>query len=242
MYHFEQEFSVAGRDTRHPTDVFAKRLIQPELLDHAPPEVARENLADLVRINSHFGGHSTLKQLLTTAIGTRQEFTLLDVGAASGDTGRVVKALYPQATVTNLDYNSVNLHSAAFPKIIADAFHLPFLPESFDYVLSSLFLHHFEDCQVEALLRGMYRVARPSLLIADLERHILPYIFLPASRRLFKWGDITVHDGVRSVRAAFKACELAALARKAGIRNPTVEIHRPAFRLTLHAEKADELT
>ena len=42
--------------------VFAKRLIKPELLDHAPPEEARPNLADLVRINSNFGGHSTIRK------------------------------------------------------------------------------------------------------------------------------------------------------------------------------------
>jgi 2-polyprenyl-3-methyl-5-hydroxy-6-metoxy-1,4-benzoquinol methylase len=217
--------------------VFAKRRIQPELLDHAPPDVARRNLADLVRINSYFGGHSTIRKMLTSAIGREEEFTLLDVAAASGDTGRLITGLYPGAKVTNLDYNGVNLSSASYPKVIADAFQLPFPQGSFDYVLSSLFLHHFEDEQVEALLRELYRVARRAILITDLERHFLPYIFLPISRPFFTWGDITVHDGVRSVRAAFKAGELANLARRAGVANPSVLTHRPAFRLTLHAAK-----
>jgi 2-polyprenyl-3-methyl-5-hydroxy-6-metoxy-1,4-benzoquinol methylase len=217
--------------------VFSKRLIQPEILDDAPPEVARGNLADLVRINRYFGGHSAIRRLLASSVKDLGTFSVLDVGAASGDTGRLITSLYPGANVTNLDHNAVNLQSADYPKLIADAFHLPFQPESFDFVLSSLFLHHFEDDQVVSLLRGMYRIARCAVLIADLERHILPYIFLPLSRPLFKWGDITVHDGVRSVRAAFKVAELQSLAIRAGIADPVVESYRPAFRLTLRGEK-----
>ncbi len=217
--------------------MFAKRLILPELLDHAPPEIARENLADLVRINSRFGGHSTIRQLISNALDAAGESSLLDVGAASGDTARLISGLYPGARVTNLDQSPVNLQSASHPKLIADAFHLPFGPRSFDYVLSSLFLHHFEDEQVVRLLADMYRVSRRGILITDLERHILPYIFLPLSRPLFKWGDITVHDGIRSVRAAFTAAELGRLATHAGIPKPIVKSHRPAFRLTLRAEK-----
>jgi 2-polyprenyl-3-methyl-5-hydroxy-6-metoxy-1,4-benzoquinol methylase len=221
----------------HPIDVFKQRRIQPELLDHAPPEIARRNLADLVRINRYFGGHSTIRKMLADTVRKDEEFNLLDVAAASGDTGRLITRLYPQAKVVNLDYNGVNLSSAAYPKVIADAFHLPFPAGSFDYVLSSLFLHHFEDDQVEVLLRELYRVARRAILVADLERHVLPYIFLPISRPFFTWGDITVHDGVRSVRAAFKPGELVKLARRAGMANPRVVTYRPAFRLALHAAK-----
>lgn len=217
--------------------MFAKRLILPELLDHAPAEIADDNLADLVRINKRFGGHSTIRQLLANTIHGQGKFTLLDVGAASGDTGKLISRLYPGAKVTNLDQSVTNLKLSSHPKVIADGFHLPFRDESFDYVFSSLFLHHFEDRHVEALLNGMYRVARRAILIADLERHILPYIFLPISRPLFNWGNITVHDGIRSVRAAFTAAELANLASNAGIPNATVQVHRPAFRLTLRAEK-----
>jgi hypothetical protein len=88
--------------------MLARRRILPELLDHAAPEVARENLADLVRINSHFGGHSTIRTMLSRSVGDQEKFTLLDVAAASGDTGRLIKSLYPGATVVNLDYNPVN--------------------------------------------------------------------------------------------------------------------------------------
>ncbi|MBV9084285.1 MAG: methyltransferase domain-containing protein, partial [Acidobacteriaceae bacterium] len=147
--------------------VFAHRLIEPELMDHAEPEEARRTLADLVRINRFLGGHSTIRSMFAQIVSPHESFTLLDIGAASGDTARVIRESYPHATVTSLDYNQVNIEAAPHPKVIADAFHMPFQPESFDFVLSSLFLHHFTDDQVALLLRSFHDAARRGVLIAD---------------------------------------------------------------------------
>jgi SAM-dependent methyltransferase len=214
-----------------------KRLIEPELLDHLPAEEARENLADLVRINRHFGGHSVLRKALGEIARADESFSVLDVGAASGDAARVIGASFPRASVTSLDQNAVNLSEAPEPKLLADAFRLPFREGSFDVVFSSLFLHHFETAQVAELLRGFYAVARRGLVMCDLERHILPYLFLPVTKVLFGWKKITVHDGVISVRAAFRANEMEAVSRAAGIEGAEVRVHRPAFRLSLVARK-----
>ena len=213
--------------------MFKKRLIQPELLDHAEPDEARLNLLDLTRINKLFGGYSTTSKLLARVVKPTDRFTLLDVGAASGDMSRHLRSIYPNAEITCLDYNLVNAEAAPAPKLIADAFALPFAARSFDFVFSSLFLHHFTDEAVVELLAEFYSVARSAVLITDLERHILPYCFLPASRPFMKWNRLTVHDGIISVRAAFKRQELESLARSAGMRQVSAEVHRPAFRLSL---------
>lgn len=217
--------------------MFSKRLIRPELLDHLPPEEARENLADLVRINRKFGGHSVLRKTLASIAGAFEEFTLLDVAAASGDAARLIQRDFPRASITSLDYNDANLGAAPYPKLIGDAFRLPFLPESFDFVLSSLFLHHFQDAQVVELLRSFYTVARRGVVACDLERHVLPYMFLPATKFLLGWQRVTVHDGVISVRASFRAEELSALSRQAGMEAAEIRVHRPAFRISLIARK-----
>lgn len=217
--------------------MFAKRLIKPELLDHLPAEEARPNLEDLVRINTRFGGHSVLMKTLKRAIVSRGSFTLLDVGAASGDAARLVQQLYPSAAITCLDQNRTNMQQAPFPKLLANAFELPFASASFDYVLCSLFLHHFTDEQVVDLLASFYAVARKGLLVFDLERQLLPYLFLPVTRLLFQWQPVTVHDGIISVRASFRANELLALAQRARIDQADVQIHRPAFRLSMIALK-----
>ncbi|HEX4749589.1 MAG TPA: methyltransferase domain-containing protein [Bryobacteraceae bacterium] len=217
--------------------LFAKRVIKPEKLDHLSPEEARPNLADLVRINSHFGGHSTILKTLARVATPEDCFTILDIGAASGDTARTIGAKYPLARVVSFDYSETNLGAAPAPKVIGNAFRLPFAAFSFDYVLCSLFLHHFEDESVVDLLHNFYELARRALLVVDLERHILPYLFLPVSKPFFGWHHVTVHDGIISVRASFKCNELVSLAERAGILHCSVEIIRPAFRLAMVAKK-----
>ncbi len=244
FYHFARlQAGAAGKltDWSERRSLFSKRFIEPELLDHLPAEEARPNLADLVRINRRFGGHSVIRKTLGRVAEPNDEFTVLDVGAASGDTARFIAELYPRASVTSLDYNFVNLEAAPRPKVIANAFDLPFRAGSFDYVMSSLFLHHFTDEQVVALLHDFYGIARRALLVCDLERHVVPYWFLPATKRLFGWKKITVHDGRISVRAAFRMRELLALSKQAGIEKAEGAVHRPAFRIALVARKAESL-
>ena len=214
-----------------------QRRIEPEALDHVPPETARPNLADLVRINRSFGGHSALLRTLKRAVGQQRSFSILDVGAASGDSASVIKARYPLARAVSLDLNWTNLERASQPKLIADAFSLPFAPSSFDYVLCSSFLHHFEDEQVRELLREFYRVAKCAVIVCDLERHILPYLFLPATRHFFGWNGITVADGVKSVRASFRVPELLAAAESAHPVRTQARVYRPAFRIGMIAWK-----
>jgi SAM-dependent methyltransferase len=217
--------------------LFPKRLIKPELLDHLSPEDAAPNLAELVRINRYFGGHSVIRRTLARAVRRRGPFSVLDIGAASGDTARLIEELYPAASVTSLDRKDANLSGAPHPKIAADAFQLPFQPGSFDFVLCSLFLHHFIDEQVTELLGIFYALARRGLLICDLERRAVPYFFLPATKLLWGWSRVTLHDGMRSVRASFLPGELLHLAKRAGIPQARVEVHRPAFRISLVAMK-----
>jgi SAM-dependent methyltransferase len=215
----------------------SQRLIKPEILDHLPPEEARQNLADLVRINRYFGGHSVIRHTVERVVNGEPYFSLLDVGCASGDTARLVLSQYPHARITSLDYNRVNMENAPYPKVVANAFDLPFRDLSFDFVLSSLFLHHFSDEQVVGLLAQFYRITRKALLICDLERNLVPYVFLPASKFVFGWKRVTVHDGIRSVRASFRERELLHLAKRAGIENPELHTHRPAFRVSVIARK-----
>jgi ubiquinone/menaquinone biosynthesis C-methylase UbiE len=213
--------------------MFDQRLIEPEALDHVTPEEARPNLADLVRINRLLGGHSVLRRSLRLLPPTQNARTFLDVGAASGDSAGVIRKLFPASVVVSLDYNRTNIEKAPYPKVLGNAFELPFEPEAFDYVVCSLFLHHFQNAGIVDLLRSFYLTARKGVIVCDLERHILPYLFLPATKWLLRWNAITVQDGRKSVRAAFRAKELTQLAKAAGIENTHIRVHHPAFRLSM---------
>ena len=149
--------------------------------------------------------------------------------------GDCVRANYPGARVTSLDYRLSHLRENSGPSVVGDAFALPFRDASFDFVFSSLFLHHFTNEQITELLGSFGRVARRCVLAIDLERNPIAYWFLPATRRLLGWDPVTVHDGKISVEAAFQPRELEALAQAAGLRDTRAKAYWPAFRVALSA-------
>lgn len=205
------------------------------MLDHAPPDVARASLRDLARINRYLGGYYVLGRLFASVVKPADSFSVLDIGAASGDMGAAIQRRYPRAQVTSLDHQCAHLLQAADPKLAADAFRLPFRPASFDFVFSSLFLHHFTNEQVVELFRSFRSIARRAVLAIDLDRGPLAYHFLPRTRWLFGWHDITISDGQISVAAALKKEELLELAVRAGLSGALVRVHRPWSRLSLVA-------
>ena len=217
------------------TQTMTARNIRRELLDDAEPAEAALNLEDLVRINRFLGGYLVLDALMRNVASRQDSFTVLDVGAASGDMGKAICRKYPKARVTSLDLRANHLEGAPSPKVVADAFRLPFRPRSFDFVFSSLFLHHFQDADVVLLLEQFREAARVAVLGIDLDRGPFGARFIPATRWLFGWHSITLHDAPASVEAAFKREELRALALRAGLQNVCVRVHRPWSRLSLVA-------
>ena len=211
------------------------RVFGVELMDTAEPELARGSLRDLVRLNRYFGGHIVLRGMLAGLVRRDEAFSVLDVGAASGDMAAVVHRLYPRANVVCLDRRMLHLEDARTIRVAGDAFHLPFAPRSFDFVFSSLFLHHFRNDGVVELLRGFRTTARRAVLAIDLDRHPLAYYFPPATQWLLQWRDITVHDAKLSVESGFKSHELRELALAAGLSRACVQTHHPWFRLSLVA-------
>lgn len=209
------------------------RVPRAERLDSADAVEAERNLRDIARINRWFGGHRTLIQVLRRFIRPQDRFSILDVGAASGDMGRCVQKRFRNANVVSLDRRPLHLKTANMPKVAADAFALPFADGSFDFVMCSSFLHHFSNGEVVALLREMRRLARRSVIVLDLERHPFAYFFLPLTRGFLRWSELTVHDGCASVESAFSRSELESVALALSPAKVTIHRHRPWFRLSI---------
>ena len=174
------------------------RILRPELLESAEPALANRNLRDIARINSWFGGHRALLCVFKDLAPRQKQFSVLDVGAGSGDMGKCLRRRFRNATVVSLDHRSFHLRDAPGPRVAADAFQLPFLPGAFDFVFCSSFLHHFSDLEVIELIVELRRFARRALIVLDLERHPLPYHLGVATlgRRLEKSGDSSGHHYV----------------------------------------------
>jgi ubiquinone/menaquinone biosynthesis C-methylase UbiE len=203
-----------------------------ELLDapDLPADEVAQTLADLRRYNRWLGGRSVLLNLLTAeGLG---RFSMLDVGAASGDLSEAVTQRFGGAQVVLCDRKRGHLPGRG---VAASAEALPFPNGSFDFVSASLLLHHFRDPDVVRLLGEFGRVARRAVLVNDLERHWIPLAFVHASAPVFARSRVTRSDAPASVRQAFRPEELHKLAERAGFQHVTVRRHRPWFRLSLVA-------
>lgn len=203
-----------------------------ELLDRPDAPVAEVvvSLADLRRYNRWLGGTRVLLRLL--AAEGLDRFSLLDVGAASGDLSEEVSRRYPGARIVLCDRKYKHLPGFG---VAAEAEALPFARRSFDFVAASLLLHHFPDAGVVQALREFGRVARRAVLVNDLERHWFPLAFVRCTAPVFARSPLTRHDASASVRQAFRPQELRVLAHQAGFARVTVRRHRPWFRLSVVA-------
>ena len=209
------------------------RVLEPEWLESAGPAHADRNLRELAVINRWFGGHRALLRMMKGLVDPAEHFSVLDVGAGSGDMGKCLAGHFRNAKVVSLDHRTTHLRNAPSPRVVADALRLPFAKQAFDFVLCSSVLHHFPDCEVTDMISELRHFARRALLLLDLERHPLAYHFLPLTRRILGWGPLTVHDGRVSVAAAFRMQELVSLARAAGAEVAVGRRHRPWFRVSV---------
>src|SRR5215211_5985293 len=155
---------------------FQKRSSELEHLDKGDytPEEYEGCLAELRRVNRFLGDARALRRSLLAQVEREalKSFSVLDVGAGSGELLRTVAAwageTEREALLVGLELNARSAgaiieESAAFPFIHAvrgDALRLPFNDGRFDYTICSLFTHHFKDEQVVNILNELGRVAR----------------------------------------------------------------------------------
>ncbi|MDX1494528.1 MAG: methyltransferase domain-containing protein [Longimicrobiales bacterium] len=96
------------------------------------------------------------------------------------------------------------------------------LPEGYDLVTSSLFLHHLERGEAVALLRRMADACRRRLLVQDLRRTRLGYVLAWLGLHTLTRSDVARTDGLRSVEAAFTRDEVVELCHEAGLTGAVV--------------------
>ncbi|MET0556135.1 MAG: methyltransferase domain-containing protein [Vicinamibacteria bacterium] len=164
--------------------------------------------------------------------------SLLDVGCGSGDVPLWVAAqLGRPVAVVGVDLKPLHLAAAEGPLrgVAADVHALPFADGRFDVVTASLFLHHFDGPDVARVLRELYRVARRALVVNDLRRSRVPYLFGRAAFPLLFRSHVSVEDGLLSIRRAFTPRELADAFTEARL-PATITAHWP-YRLLAVARK-----
>jgi 2-polyprenyl-3-methyl-5-hydroxy-6-metoxy-1,4-benzoquinol methylase len=102
------------------------------------------------------------------------------------------------------------------------------LPEGFDVIVSSLFLHHLTNDQAGQLLAATTVAATHLALINDLRRSRYGLTLAYFAGHVLSSSPVVRVDAVRSVRAAFTMQEALAMAEAAGMKGATVHRRWPA--------------
>lgn len=229
---------------------FRQRSYELENIDKGTytPEEYEGCLVELRRVNEWLGDAKVLRESLFTEMERAglQSFSVLDVGAGSGELLRVTAKWAREtnrvATLVGLELNersaaAILAESRDFPEISslqADGLTLPFPNRCFDYVIQSLTLHHFDDVGAVSVIREMGRVAARGIFVIDLRRNPVAYFFYTTVGRLFLHNRLLREDGALSILKSFTPPEMEELGRQAGLINFRVEKHFPS-RLVLCA-------
>ncbi len=173
---------------------------------------------------------------------------ILDVASGGGD---VAIGLWKKAQRTGLDVEVVGVdlspraiefaqHRAAEAganvrfealDVLADE-----LPNGFDIMTCSLFLHHLSNAEAKLLLEKMSAAAGRMVVINDLYRSRWNLFLVWLGTWLFTRSDVARVDGPLSVKAAFIPQEVRALAEEAGLAGARVYSRWPC-RLLLEWRK-----
>jgi hypothetical protein len=205
------------------------RSVQPEMLDAlsaADPRAAGSR-ADLRRLNFLMGHAGILARAIRGFLSEKHEDSrplhLVEIGAGDGTLlltiARRLSALPITARATMVDRQDLISPESrqgfaalgwSVESVAADVFDwLGQTSARADVLFTNLFLHHFPDKELEALLR--LAAARTNLFIACEPRR--SPVALAAARCLGVIGcnSVTRHDAVVSVRAGFAGREISAL-------------------------------
>ncbi|HEX5483357.1 MAG TPA: methyltransferase domain-containing protein, partial [Terriglobia bacterium] len=217
-----------------------RRIVSHELLDDDLGSASdlRKSLDDLWRINRWLGGVAGMRRLFAKFFSRSTQahpLRILDVGAGdgrlAGHLSGELKRCGCRAEIFVLDRRvSHFLHhpDSRMARVAGDALRLPFAPNTFDVTICNLLLHHFSGDAARQLLKSLFAVAAEAVLVNDLDRRWLPYLFIRYAPFVAR-SPITRWDGAASVRQAYTRTELSALARDSGFSSFEV-VTLPCFR------------
>lgn len=221
--------------------MLATRAIAEEQMDadDLDPAVYSDVLHDLAQVNSVTMARRPTLGFLGRATKGMSRFRLLDVGFGDGDMLRTI-ALWAarrgiEAELIGVDLNPRSLAAARSrtPHDLPVDYRIGDYadqPEAFDFVISSLVVHHMTHDQLIAFLRFMDGRAIKGWFVNDLHRHGFAHAGYPLLATLFGWHPIVKADGQLSIARSYRPDEWPPLLAEAGIKGARVNRRFP-FRL-----------
>ncbi len=219
-------------------NALAQRRCAPEIMDQPglDPHQHLRALRGLARINRVSASHRILwEPIAAIARATPgRALRILDIATGAGDVpirlwrraqraGLSVELCGADVSATAVEHARQNAQRAgAEVEFVRSDVLQAELPDGFDVITSSLFLHHLDDEQATALLRKMARAASRCVLISDLLRCRMGYVAAWFGTRMLTASPVVRADGPASVEAAFTIDEARSLAERAGMAGATI--------------------
>ena len=191
----------------------------------------RHALRGLARVNAiSLSSRTVWKPIrrLAKELGTSR-LRVLDVATGGGD---IPLGIWKRSRRANLDLEITGIDISDEALAVArqrceessavidfqqlDVFAEP-LPDGYDVVVSSLFLHHLSEEDAAVLLSKMAKATRHSVLVNDLVRSRLNLVLVFLAMRLLTTSKVVHTDGPLSVKAAFTREEARGLAVQTGL-------------------------
>jgi ubiquinone/menaquinone biosynthesis C-methylase UbiE len=201
------------------------------------PRALESSLRFIQRINKLLGyTRATLHHLerLSKTWKRGEKISLIDLATGSADVPRAILRWADRrgwdVRIVAVDLHPITANVAALEGadsrltvVRADVLDAPFLDGSFDYALSSMFLHHLDDDLIVRALAEMNRLARRGVIVSDLLRHRRAYAWI-SFFTLFA-SAVVRHDAKASVAQALNRQEIIALRDRAGLSFATYYKH-----------------
>lgn len=195
-------------------------------------EMLHDALDKLATINKFLGGNAVTIEGLKLLLKDHPKdlpLTIVDLGCGGGDIlkdiakfgrkeGYKFQLIGIDANQNAVDYATETITEYENIKFLAlDVFSEDFNSLQYDVVITTLFLHHFQEKQLLELLQKVMKTATLGMVVNDLHRHRLAYylfkvITIPVQNKMI------IEDGLTSVLRGFKRKELVNLLNKLGYR------------------------
>jgi SAM-dependent methyltransferase len=195
-----------------------KRNTDSEWMDD--PELDKKTLQhavdDINTVNSLLGGFKFMLRAVKKEISKypNQKLTIVDAGCGDGEMLRYLEKQLDHKNISflGLDFAAYSILKARDMSVglsrlsFRESDILKIDPKEIpcDILISSLTLHHFDDEEIVNFLSKFIEITTKSIIINDLHRHRLAFLFFKYLSPIFIKHDISKHDGLISIASGFK--------------------------------------
>jgi len=196
-------------------------------------ELLRDTLDKLGCINKWLGGNNITLSGITKLLQQQPKdkvFTILDLGCGHGD---ILRLVADYGRKHNFSFNLIgmdaNQDAVNYAKALSKAYpELSFIKEDvfsenldkleYDIVLTTLFLHHFNNQELITLLDKLSQKATLGIVVNDLQRSKIAYALFKLLG-FFISNKMITEDGLTSILRAFKKKDLIRISKTLNLKS-----------------------